>query len=304
MAKKVLVLMGGFSAEREVSLVSGRGVAQALRESGYEVVEYDLTDGFKFVEILRQEKPDVVFNALHGNFGEDGEVQGLLDLLQIPYTHSGVKASAVGMDKELTKQAAASIGIKTAPGERMSFADYQSKGTKITLPYVVKPVSDGSSVGVFIVRSAEDAAKINYENPQREVLIEKFIPGQELTAAVLDGKALGVTEMRTSVEFYDYEAKYTDGITRHILPAEIPAEAAQTAQDYAVQLHRFLGCNMVSRCDFRYNPDDGVVLLEINTNPGLTPLSLVPEQAKYNGISYPQLCSLLVENAQCRRVKE
>lgn len=304
MAKKVLVLAGGFSAERDVSLVSGRGVAEALKEREYEVVEHDLTDGFDLVRVLEREKPDAVFNALHGNFGEDGEVQGLLDLLQVPYTHSGLKASAIGMDKELTKQAAESIGIKTAPGERLSFAAYQAQGSKISLPYVVKPVSDGSSVGVFIVRSADDAKKIHYDNPERELLIEKFIPGQELTVAVLNGKALGVTEMRTEVEFYDYEAKYTDGVTRHILPAEIPAEAAQTAQDYAERLHRYLGCNTVSRCDFRYNPEDGVVLLEINTNPGLTPLSLVPEQAKYNGISYPELCALLVEEAKCRSVKE
>ena len=304
MSKKVLVVMGGFSAEREVSLVSGKGVAEALKSKGYNVVCHDLTNGFDFVDVLKKEKPDVVFNALHGNFGEDGEIQGLLDVLQVPYTHSGLKASALGMDKNLTKVVAEQNGIMIAPSEKMTFAEFKAKGTTIKMPYVVKPVSDGSSVGVFIVQKKEDKEKVFYDDEQREILVEKFIAGQELTVAVLRGKALGVTEMRTKVEFYDYEAKYTDGITQHILPAEIPVGVAEKAKKYAEILHKALGCRMVSRSDFRYNEKDGVVLLEINTNPGMTSLSLVPEQAKYAGISYEEVCSELVENASCRKLKD
>lgn len=301
MPKKVLVVMGGFSAEREVSLVTGKNVAAALLKAGYDVVSHDLRDGFAFVDILQKEKPDVVFNALHGNFGEDGEIQGLLDMLQIPYTHSGLKTSALGMDKNLTKIVAAQNGIKIAPSQKMTFADYKKSGTKIEMPYVVKPVSDGSSVGVFIVKNEQDKNAVFYDNDTREILVEKFIDGQELTVAVLDGKALTVTEMRPTVEFYDYKAKYTDGMTRHILPAEIPQEAADTARKYAEILHKALECNMVSRSDFRYNSKDGIVLLEINTNPGMTSLSLVPEQAAFVGITYEELCSLLVEKAIYRK---
>lgn len=304
MSKKVLVVMGGFSAEREVSLVSGKGVAEALKSKGYNVVCHDLTNGFDFVDVLKKEKPDVVFNALHGNFGEDGEIQGLLDVLQVPYTHSGLKASALGMDKNLTKVVAEQNGIMIAPSEKMTFAEFKARGTTIKMPYVVKPVSDGSSVGVFIVQKQEDKEKVFYDDEQREILVEKFIAGQELTVAVLRGKALGVTEMRTKVEFYDYEAKYTDGITQHILPAEIPVGVAEKAKKYAEILHNALGCQMLSRSDFRYNEKDGVVLLEINTNPGMTSLSLVPEQAKYAGISYEEVCSELVENASCRKLKD
>lgn len=304
MSKKVLVVMGGFSAEREVSLVTGKGVAEALLKKGYRVISYDLTNGFDFVEVLKKEKPDVVFNALHGNFGEDGEIQGLLDVLQIPYTHSGLKSSMLGMDKKLTKVVAAQNGIKIAASEKTTFADFKKNGTKIEMPYVVKPVSDGSSVGVFIVKTAQDEEKISYEDENREIMIEKFIEGQELTVAVLGGKALAVTEIRPTVEFYDYQAKYTDGVTKHVIPAEIPHSVSLEAKKYAEILHRALGCHTISRSDFRYNPQEGVVLLEINTNPGMTPLSLVPEQAKYVGISYEDVCAVLVENATCRKLKD
>ena len=300
MVKKVLVLMGGFSAEREVSLVSGKNVAEALKGFGYEVVCHDLRNGFDFVEALRKEKPDVVFNALHGNFGEDGEIQGMLDVLQIPYTHSGLKASLLGMDKNLTRQVALKSGIKVADAEVTTFEKFKKNKTKITFPYVVKPVSDGSSVGVFIVQNEADRKKVCYDDEKREILVEKFIEGKELTVAVLNGKALGVTEMRPKVGFYDYKAKYTDGMTQHILPAEIPEKAYKTAQKYAEILDKALGCKAVSRSDFRYNEKDGVVLLEINTNPGMTPLSLVPEQARFAGISYEKLCAMLVEKATFR----
>lgn len=302
MSKKVLVLMGGFSAEREVSLSSGQDIANALKKKGYEALAYDLTDVWKFIEVLKKEKPDVVFNGLHGNWGEDGEIQALLDLLQIPYTHSGMRASAIGMDKYMTKIVAQNCGIKVAPSEKMLVRDFLKNGTAVPFPYVVKPVSDGSSVGVFIVESPEDLQKVKYNDLDNEILIEKFIPGQELTVMCLEGKAYVVTELRASNEFYDYKAKYTNGMTRHILPAEIPPEIAETCKSYAEKLHCALGCNTVSRVDLRYNPADGAVLLEINTNPGMTSLSLVPEQARYAGIGYEELCAKLVENAVCRKL--
>lgn len=302
MSKKVLVMMGGFSAEREVSLVSGKGIAEALKNEGYKVVPYDLKDVCDFVSVLQKEKPDVVFNALHGNWGEDGTIQGMLDLLQIPYTHSGMLSSAIGMNKILTKDICEKAGIKVVPSQRMKAKIFITLAAGLPMPYVVKPVSDGSSVGVYIVKKAEDLERICYPDPEIDVMVEKFIPGQELTTAVWEGKALAVTELRAKEGFYDYEHKYTNGATEHILPAEIPENVAETCQRYAEKLHKILGCEMVSRCDFRYNPEDGVVLLEINTHPGMTPLSLVPEQAKYKGISYGELCCKLVENAGCRKM--
>lgn len=301
--KKVLVLSGGFSAEREVSLVSGKGVAEALRTSGYQVITHDLTSASGLLKILENEKPDVVFNALHGNWGEDGAIQAFLDLMQIPYTHSNMEASLLGMNKLATKQICKQHNINTAESEALTYAEYKKNGTIIPCPYVVKPRNDGSSVGVFIVHTPEDKAQVFYENDNHEILVEKYIPGQEITVAVLDGKACAVTELKAAAEFYNYDAKYTAGMTHHILPANIPAQAAATAMAYAEKIHRLLGCNTVSRSDFRYNEQDGIVFLEINTNPGMTPLSLVPEQAKYIGVSYEQLCAKLVENAQCRKIR-
>lgn len=301
MKKKVLLLFGGFSAEREVSINSKTDIAEALRSKNYNVIEHNLTDIWNFIHVLETEKPDVVFNGLYGNWGEDGEIQGLLDMLQIPYTHSGVIPSVLGMDKQLTKLIAAQNGVKIADGEYKTAREYFKNGTKIPYPYVIKPVSDGSSVGVFIVRNEEDAKKVVYPNDNIPVLIEKFIAGCELTAMCLDGKAYVVTELKAKNEFYDYEAKYTDGFTQHILPADLPQDITETCLKYAEIMHKALGCNTVSRTDFRYNPQDGVVFLEINTNPGMTSLSLVPEQAKYIGLSYADLCEKLVENAVCRK---
>ncbi len=302
MAKKVLVMSGGFSSEREVSLVTGAGVAAALREAGYEVVAYDLRDFREFIDVLEKEKPDVVFNALHGNYGEDGTIQGFLDLMQIPYTHSGLSASAAGMRKDITREVAKSIGIKIAPAQIMSYRAFKAAAETLARPFVVKPVSDGSSVGVFIVTDAADLKNVVYHDDDILLLAEKYIPGRELTVMVLEDKAYTVTELRPKAGFYDYKAKYTDGMTEHLLPAPVSDETAEICKDYAVKIHRALGCNTVSRSDFRYNPEDGVVLLEINTNPGLTPLSLVPEQAKYAGISYKELCVKLVEGAKCRLI--
>ena len=295
--------MGGFSHEREVSLVSGKGVAEALRQKNFEVVEFDLKNGWELVDVLKKEKPDVVFNALHGNWGEDGEVQGLLDMLQIPYTHSGVKASLLGMDKNITKNIAKSCGITVALSEKLKVKDFWNNGTVVSMPYVLKPVSDGSSVGVFVVMDKSDLAQVHYDDENTEILVEKYIEGKELTVACIDGKAYVVTEIRPSVEFYDYKAKYTDGITKHVLPAEIPDDVAEKCKIWAEKLHKKMGCKSVSRIDVRYNEEDGPVFLEINTHPGMTPLSLVPEQAKYVGISYADLCEMLVTSANCRSLE-
>lgn len=300
--KKVLVVKGGFSSEREVSLVGGAKIAEALRTKGYNVVEHDLINGKAFCEVLKQEEPDAVFNALHGNWGEDGEIQGFLDVLQIPYTHSSMKASLLGMNKVLTKEIAQKNNIKTADYEVLTFKEFIERGTRIKIPYVIKPSSDGSSVGVFIVQSKEDEKKISYDNQDIELLVEEYIPGREITVAVIGSRACCVTELKPKTDFYDYKAKYTNGVTEHVLPADLPEQVSKKAMDYALRIHQVLGCNMVSRSDFRYNDKDGVVFLEINTNPGMTPLSLVPEQAKYIGISYEDLCAMLVENAKCREI--
>ena len=301
MVQKVLLLYGGYSAEREVSISAKNDIAAALQQNGYHVIEHDLTDTWRFLDILRQEKPDVVYNGLYGNWGEDGEIQALLDMLQIPYTHSNMLASAIGMNKNLTKLIAAQSGIKVAPGEYKTAEQYLTEGTKIPYPYVIKPTSDGSSVGIFIVKSDSDRKKVHYDNPNLKIMIEKYIEGRELTVMCLEGKAHVVTELKPKNEFYDYEAKYTDGFTQHILPADLPKTVTQTCLKYSEIIHKALGCGILSRSDFRYNPHDGVVFLEINTNPGMTSLSLVPEQAKYIGISFADLCGKIVHNASYRQ---
>ncbi len=301
MSKKVLLVYGGFSAEREVSLSSKNDIAAALKSKDYTVVEHDLTDIWTFLDVLKTEKPDVVYNGLYGNWGEDGEIQGLLDMLQIPYTHSGLKASALGMDKYLTKLLASAAGVKVAQGEKTTVADYLQNGTKVPYPYVVKPVCDGSSIGVYIIHNDEEAAKVNYSEANTPLLIEKYIAGRELTVMCLEGKSTVITELKTDCSFYDYQAKYTTGKTHHILPAELPENVSETCKRYTETVYKALGCQTVARCDFRYNDQDGVVFLEINTNPGMTVLSLVPEQAKYLGISFADLCDILVKNATCRK---
>ena len=301
MSEKVLLVYGGFSAEREVSLSSKNDIASALKNKGYTVIEHNLTDVWAFLDILKTEKPDVVYNGLYGNWGEDGEIQGLLDMLQIPYTHSGLKASALGMDKYLTKLLASAAGVKVDQGEKTTAAAYLQNGTKVPYPYVVKPVCDGSSVGVYIVHNAEEEKNVTYTDSNLLLLIEQYIAGRELTAMCLNGKANVITELKTDCSFYDYQAKYTTGKTHHILPAELPEDVAETCKRYTETVYKALGCRSVARCDFRYNEKDGVVLLEINTNPGMTALSLVPEQAKYLGISFADLCDILVKNATCRK---
>ncbi len=299
----IAVLMGGWSAEREVSLSSGNGVADALEKNGHKVTRVDMDRNV--AQVLTAIRPDVVFNALHGVPGEDGSVQGMLDLMQIPYTHSGLATSVIAIDKELTKQQLVPAGIPMPKGKIVSSASLY-EADPLPRPYVLKPVNEGSSVGVAIV--TDDS---NYGNPIGrdvtgpwqefdELLAEPFIKGRELTTAVLGGKALCVTELKTAQGFYDYAAKYTEGLTQHVCPAEIPAEIEKLCLDYALRAHQVLGCKGTSRTDFRWDDEQGAAglfVLETNTQPGMTPLSLVPEQAKQAGISYEQLVEIIVREA-------
>ena len=303
---KVVVLLGGRSSEREVSLVSGQGCAGALREEGYEVVEIDPSVG-DFPAALQAAKPDVVFNALHGRFGEDGTVQGLLELLRIPYTHSGVLASALAMHKARTKDIYARAGVPVVQSIVVD-RDAVVAGHLMEPPYVVKPVAEGSSVGVFIVRKGDNRPPQELASAKwaasGQWMVEEYVPGRELTVAVMGTQALAVTEIVTSLEFYDYQAKYAKGGSRHILPAPIPAAVAEEAMRLAEKAHIALGCRGVSRTDFRYDDTAGqhrLVALETNTQPGMTSTSLVPEQAALKGISYRALCRWLVEDASCDR---
>ncbi|WP_373487426.1 D-alanine--D-alanine ligase [Blastomonas sp.] len=299
----IAVLMGGWSAEREVSLMSGEGVAKALESRGHTVTRVDMDRNV--AAVLSGIRPDVVFNALHGTPGEDGSVQGMLDLMQIPYTHSGLATSVIAIDKVLTKQALMPHGIPM-PGGHIVRSQSLYAGDPLPRPYVLKPVNEGSSVGVAIVK-----AESNYGDPISaeasgpwqhfdELLAEPFIKGRELTVAVLCDRALCVTELQTKSGFYDYEAKYTDGLTLHICPADIPADIAAMCLDLALRAHQILGCNGASRSDFRWDDEQGAAglyLLEVNTQPGMTPLSLVPEQAQYCGISYADLVEAIVQQA-------
>lgn len=307
--RRILLLKGGPSAEREVSLVSGAACAQALREKGHAVTEFDLTRDIGALCRLLETGFDVVFNALHGHYGEDGCVQGLLELLGQRYTHSGVLASAMAMDKPLAKRLFADAGIAT-PGGRVMGKDEVLAGDPLPRPYVVKPPAEGSSVGVRIVRAGDNTVPLTAENWRfgETVLVEPFIPGRELTVGVLGDasgtRALTVTELRPKVGFYDYEAKYTEGRTEHLVPAPIHPTVLEAAKAAAVKAHEILGCRSVTRCDFRYDDTAGepgkLYLLEINTQPGMTPLSLVPEQAAHLGMSFPDLCDWIVEEAMAR----
>jgi len=300
---KVAVLMGGWSAEREVSLTSGRGIAQACRNLGHDVTEIDM--GRNLAQQLIDAAPDVVFNALHGTPGEDGSVQGVMDLLGIPYTHSGLTTSAIAIDKELTKKILVPAGVPMPQG-RVVASESLFSGDPLPRPYVLKPINEGSSVGVAIVTdSSNHGQPINRAVPGpwaefATLLAEPFIAGKELTVAVLGDEALAVTELKPVSGFYDYTAKYTDGMTVHECPAQLPPEIEAACLAHALTAHRALGCRGTSRSDFRWDPDQGLAglyLLETNTQPGMTPLSLVPEQARYRGISYDQLVQRLIDMA-------
>jgi len=302
---RVAVLYGGISAEREVSLSTGGQVIAALREAGFDVLPIDVGADLGAVIAALTPKPDAVFNALHGRFGEDGAIQGVLDWMGIPYTHSGVRASALAMDKIAAKAVFAAAGLPIAAGRLVEMPELEA-ADPMPRPYVVKPANEGSSVGVHIVRQGDNrrveiARSWSYGN---SALVEEYIAGRELTVGVMGERALAVTEIVASHSFYDYESKYADGGSRHVIPARIDTATYDRAMQVAVAAHRALGCRGASRADFRY--DDTVetpgrlVLLEVNTQPGLTPTSLLPEQAAHLGMSFPRLCAWMVENAACR----
>jgi D-alanine-D-alanine ligase len=301
--KRVAVLKGGWSAEREVSLISGRECAAALLDCGYRVTEIDVTRDLRaLVRALRPE-PDVVFNALHGRGGEDGTVQAVLDFLEIPYTHSGVLASAVAMDKPMAKAIFARAGLPLAEGIVVMRAALAA-GDPLPAPFVVKPCNEGSSVGVRIVRPNDNSWRAEAAQwPFPQALVEAFIPGRELTVAVMADRALGVCEIRTRGSFYDYAAKYAAGGSDHLVPAPIHRDAYAAALEIGLRAHRALGCRGVSRADLRYDDTAGepgrLVLLEVNTQPGMTPTSLVPDIARHAGIGFAELVAWMVENAAC-----
>jgi D-alanine-D-alanine ligase len=295
--------MGGWSSERPVSLMSGEGVAKALESKGHQVTRVDMDRDVAIK--LSQARPDVVFNALHGTPGEDGTVQGMMDLMGLTYTHSGLATSVIAIDKELTKQALVPYGIPM-PGGRIVETEELFERDPLPRPYVLKPVNEGSSVGVAIV--TQDG---NYGNPIARgaegpwqdfdrLLAEPFIRGKELTTAVLGNRALLVTELKPKSGFYDFDAKYTDGMTDHICPAEIPDDVAEACKDIALRAHTLLGCKGTSRSDFRWDDErgvEGLYLLEVNTQPGMTPLSLVPEQARHMGMDYADLVEAIIAEA-------
>ncbi len=304
MSRHVAVLMGGLSAEREVSLTGGRAAAKALEERGYRVTPIDA--GRDLCSQLVRSKPDVVYNALHGPYGEDGTVQGLLEILGIPYSHSGVLASALAMDKAMSKRLFAAAGIR-CPESVMTTVDALDDAELMEPPYVVKPNREGSSVGVTIIRESGERTPLRNSWPYGpDIMIERYIEGRELTVSVLGtacqgDRALGVTEIAPKRGFYDYHAKYTDGVADHLLPAPIGERTYRKAMDDALEAHRALGCRGVSRADFRLAEDDPdqLHLLEVNTQPGMTPLSLTPEQALHVGIDFGDLVERLVEDARC-----
>ena len=299
MTKHVTVLMGGWSAEREISMVSGAAVAKSLTDAGLEVTPVDVQRDMGALLTRLYPRPDAVFNALHGRFGEDGCVQGLLDILDIPYSHSGLLASALAMDKPMAKRLFAAAGIPVAEHVIAARQDITA-GDVMERPYVVKPLNEGSSIGVHMVLEGDDEPLFgNTGWPDGDqVMVEKFIPGRELTVSVMGDKALAVTEIITAREFYDYDAKYAAGGSRHVLPADIEKKIANEAMRLAVLAHQTLGCRGVSRVDFRLDGND-LYLLEINTQPGMTPTSLVPEQAVHAGISFQDLVVWMVDNAEC-----
>ena len=298
---RVVVLKGGPSAEREVSLVSGSECAGALRRVGYEVTEIDA--GPDLASQLADARPDAVFNALHGRWGEDGCVQGMLEWMKIPYTHSGVLASSLAMDKERTKAVYQAAGLPVAEG-RLVERDEVVRSHPMAPPYVVKPYNEGSSVGIYIVaEGANSPAQLSPDAPD-VLMVEKFIPGREMTTAVMGDKAMAVTDIIAASGWYDYHAKYSAGGSHHVVNEGIPDDIRAACLDHALRAHQALGCRGVSRTDFRWDDTrglSGLVLLETNTQPGMTPTSLAPEQAAHLGISFEELCDWLVEDASCGR---
>ncbi len=300
----IVVLMGGWSAERPVSLMSGEGVVAALKERGFtNVTPVDMDRNV--AQVLAGIRPDVVFNALHGTPGEDGTIQGMLDLMQIPYTHSGLETSVIAIDKELTKMVLVPHGVRMPKGKMVDSAALY-EGDPMARPYVLKPVNEGSSVGVAIVTDEGNYGQpisARAEGPWQHferLLAEPFIRGRELTVAVMGGEALCVTELKPRAGFYDFDAKYTDGMTEHVCPAEVPPAIAEAMMAMAARAHKLLGCKGASRSDFRWDDElgeAGIYLLEVNTQPGMTPLSLVPEQARQKGVEYGELVERIIAEA-------
>ncbi len=303
MGSRVAVLLGGLSSEREVSFSSGRQCADALVRLGFDVIEIDA--GRDVAGRLVQVEPDVVFNALHGEWGEDGRVQGVLDHYGAPYTHSGVLASALAMDKDKAKAVFRAAGIDVPEGRVMTRRALLADGPPLPAPFVMKPPAEGSSVGVIIVRPGDNRWREVLADPSwhlgEDILVEEFIAGRELTTTVLGDRPLGVTEIKTANAFYDYEAKYAEGGSHHEIPAQVPAAIAQACLDIAVRAHKALGCAGLTRSDYRYDVQLGrLSLLELNTQPGMTPTSLAPEQAAHVGISFDDLVLWMVEDARAR----
>lgn len=303
MPKHIAVLMGGWSAEREVSLRSGKHCADALEAQGYKVTRVDVQRDV--AEVLARQKPDAAFNVLHGRPGEDGTIQGILEILRIPYTHSGVLASALAMNKQVAKQVMAAAGVPVAEGRVVSRAQ-AAKAHVLPRPYVLKPVAEGSSVGVFIVTEEHTHPPQELTRPDwsfgEALLAERFVPGLELTCAVMGEEALGVIEIEAATRFYDYEAKYAPGGSRHILPARIEPKAYEQVRTLSLLAHRALGCRGVTRADFRFDPERGeLACLEVNTQPGMTETSLVPELAAHAGISFGELVKWIAEDASLER---
>lgn len=298
---RVAVLHGGMSAERDVSLRSGAQVMEALRKAGFDAVPVVVGDDLAALIAALSPRPDAVFNALHGPFGEDGTIQGVLDYLGIPYTHSGVRASAMAMDKAAAKAVFAAAGLPVAPHRIIDIAELTDHDP-LPRPYVVKPLNEGSSVGVSIVHPGDnDRAQIVANWHYGPAMVEQYIPGRELTVGVLEDRALVVTEIIAHEKFYDYTAKYASGGSHHVLPAQIPEGVSVMAKNIAVAAHRALGCRGASRADLRYDDTTGrLILLEVNTQPGMTATSLLPEQAAHEGMDFPTLCAWMVERAQCR----
>lgn len=306
MAKTIAILSGGLSNEREVSLMSGKAIKKALDNLSYNTVEVDVDKDI--AEKLKKINPDLAFIALHGSYGEDGCIQGLLEILGIKYTHSGVMASAIAMNKAMSKHIFQSISVDTPKGYVISREDILKNNIKIDYPYVLKPISEGSSIGVHIIFSYEDYLKLQYADDHvlENMIIEEYIPGIELHTAVLLNEAIGTIEIRFKNKFYDYEAKYTNGFAEHIFPPEIPHDIYKKTLEYALRVHQFLECKTISRSDFRYNSQNGTLkMLEINTHPGFTELSLVPEIAKLTkGIDFNKLVQIIVEDNLQKRTSE
>tara|TARA_R110000868_G_scaffold104220_3_gene286728 strand:+ start:4966 stop:5910 length:945 start_codon:yes stop_codon:yes gene_type:complete len=301
--KRVAVIYGGWSSERDVSLTSGKQMANAARSAGYDVVEIDA--GRDLATQLTDAKPDVVLNGLHGPWGEDGCVQGALEVLGLPYSHSGVLASALAMDKLKSKAVFREAGIPIAEDKQVTRAE-AAAAHPLKPPYVIKPVAEGSSFGVLIVREGANGPAKELTGPNwrygDHLMAEEFIPGRELTVAVLGDRALAVTEITTLRDYYDFDAKYEAGGSQHVIPADLPAHVTEAAMEFALKAHKALGCRGATRSDFRYDDKrDRLVILETNTQPGMTPTSLVPEQAAFVGMSFEQLVAWMIEDASCLR---